>query len=71
MLTARNKFKKGQKVVMTRMGRRHLRFCLGCPPTTAGVVDGFCRSDFSFGVIRSGHKSRESYHISFWKGLSK
>lgn len=67
MLTARQKFSQGDLVVMTRCGRRHLKHCLGRPPTTEAVVVGFCRSSLSVNVCRKGHKTPESYHISFWK----
>lgn len=65
--TARTKFKLGDRVTMTRHGRHWCRYVLGRPPTTDGVVVGYSRIAFSVGIVRDGHKKRETFHMSFWK----
>lgn len=69
--TAREKFRKGDRVEMTRYGRRHLRFCMGSPPSTTGEVIGFSRAQFSVLVRRTGHKTPTSYFVGFWKRTYK
>jgi len=67
MRSARAKFRIGARVTMTRMGRRWLRSGLGRPPTTDATVAGYPRAHLSVLVLRDGHLTAESYHMSFWK----
>lgn len=66
MKTAKERFKKGDRVEMTKSGRDWLD-----SKPTLGTVVGFCKSPFSVGVVKDGQVTRYNYHVDFWAISSK
>lgn len=69
-IKAREKFKVGDRVVMTEEAIKHLYEGLtrkGVSKPTRGIVAGFPRdSEKCVSIIPDGLRSRSSYHIKFW-----
>lgn len=65
-MIARTKFKKGDRVKMTRVGRQAFPD-LRKPTGYIGVVVGFPRYETGVRVKRDGYKGVENWHMSFWR----
>jgi len=67
-LPACMKFARGDRVRLTRRGRRAFLFCcLGKPPRDRGTVVGFHRSTSIVKVLRDGTKTPTEFFVGFWE----
>lgn len=69
-MIARDKFKLGQQVRLTRHGIRnlgHMRSALPYDENARGYVHGFSRSPSAVIIARDGIQTPEPFHMDFWE----
>lgn len=67
--TAKQKFQKGDKVEMTKIGIKSAPYSHNSVRSYTGIVAGFSKTSTAVGIIRDKLKYIEVWHMDCWKKI--